>query len=262
MDKTSPEYWDEFWKTNRIPKEIQIQKFDINTYLYREFDAFFRKFIEPNSDLSLIELGCGNSVWLPYFKKEFLFRISGLDYSRLGCERSRMILDYYNVEGAIFEGNLLTPPTHLISNFDIVVSFGVIEHFQDIVEVLKAHALFLKKNGKIFVSVPNMHGFPGWYQKIMNKEVFDAHVPIDKDKLMEALSKAGFKNTKAEYLLPVAVSAQIEGSKPDKFIQVKKALTLNLSRLSKIFWAMEIFSGVRLPRTKLFSPALIAYGEK
>ncbi|GCD78588.1 hypothetical protein JCM31826_20700 [Thermaurantimonas aggregans] len=261
-DKTSPEYWDAFWETNQIPDEIVINKKHINSYLYTEFDAFFRKHIETGQERKLIELGCGNSVWLPYFFKNFNLIIYGLDYSDLGCQRSRFILKKYNTPGKIFEGDLFLPSDELKGKFDYVVSFGVIEHFRDTVEVLKAHAQYLNDTGKIFVSVPNMCGFPGWYQKVMNRAVFDTHMPIDNNYLKNALQKAGFKNIDIQYVLPIAVSAQIDGAHKTSFVSLKKFLTLNLSRLTKILWAFEIYTSLKLPRTRTLSPALIAYAEK
>lgn len=261
-DKASPEYWNAFWETNQIPEEIIIDKKKINTYLYTEFDEFFRRHIKANEGKSLLELGCGNSVWLPYFYKTFGLNVSGLDYSTLGCERSRHILKSYHTPGNVYEGDLFYPSDDLKGAFDYVVSFGVIEHFQNTTDVLKAHAAYLKENGKIIVSVPNMYGFPGWYQKIMNRAVYDTHVPIDKNHLEGSLRKAGFKNITAEYVLPIAVSAQIDGAHKTSFIPLKKLLTLNLSRLTKVFWAFEIYTSIKFPRTRMFSPAIIAYGEK
>lgn len=262
VEKTSPEYWDAFWETNQIPNEIVINKKHINSYLHTEFDAFFKKHIDKGKEKKLIELGCGNSVWLPYFYKNFNLDVSGLDYSDLGCERSRFILKKYNTPGRIFEGDLFYPPEELKGKFDYVVSFGVIEHFRDTVEVLKAHAKYLNISGKIIVSVPNMCGFTGWYQKVMNRAVYDTHVPIDKNHLEEALLKAGFKNIEVQYILPIAVSAQIDGAHKTSFVSFKKLLTLNLSRLTKIIWAIEIYTSLKFPRSRTFSPALLAYAEK
>lgn len=262
MDKTSPEYWDKFWETNDLPKEIDVQRQTVNGYLYSEFDSFFRRYIEVNPQKSILELGCGNSVWLPYFYKHFKLNISGLDYSETGCQRSEYIFKAYNTPGKVFLGDLFSPPSELIGKFDYVVSFGVIEHFLDTVEVLKAHEKYLKADGKIIVSVPNMNGFPGWYQKVMNKEVYDTHVPIDLPYLENALKQAGFKSVVVKYILPVAVSAQIEGGMNISNIDFKKKLTLNLSRIAKIFWVIEIYTGIRFPRSKMFSPAILAYAEK
>lgn len=262
MDKTSPEYWDKFWQTNQIPKEINIQKWNINGYLYTEFDAFFRKYIEVDRQKRILELGCGNSVWLPYFYKNFKLNITGLDYSETGCQRSKYIFSALNTPGEVILGDLFYPPSELIGKFDYVVSFGVIEHFQNTTEVLRAHYKYLRDDGKIIVSVPNMKGFPGWYQKMMNRGVYDTHIPIDKRDLECALRDAGFRNIEAEYILPVAVSAQIEGSYKTSAVKLKKGLTLMLSRVAKIFWAIEIYTGMRFPRSKWFSPAIIAYAER
>lgn len=262
MDKTSSEYWDEFWKTNSIPNEIVVNKKSINGYLYTEFDAFFKKHLTADNQKSIIELGCGNSVWLPYFYKNFNFSIYGLDYAKLGCERTRQILTSYNTPGTVIEGDLFSPSAELKDAFDYVVSFGVIEHFEDTTHVLKAHKTYLKKDGKIIVSIPNMRGFPGWYQRMMNREVFDTHVPLSREALMAALQDAGFKNIDAQYVLPVAVSAQIEGGTKQKHVKVKRTLTLTLSRLAKVVWAVEIFTGIKFPRSKWLSPAIIAYAER
>jgi len=262
-DKANADYWSKYWEVFQMPEPIDIHSKNINKYVYQEFHAFFSKYINENDKgKKVLEIGCGNSVWLPYLHEYFGLEVHGLDYSELACKRSKEILARHEIKGEIYHANFFNPPDHLLEQFDYVVSFGVIEHFNNTTEALKACTKFLKPGGKIITSIPNMAGFVGIYQKWMNKKIYDLHVPIDKKMLFESLNKAGLKNIEVSYLMSCGVSATIECEYPTKFVKLKKALTLFLSRMCKVIWLIEKNSGIKFPKTAFFSPNIISIAEK
>ncbi|HPA85892.1 MAG TPA: class I SAM-dependent methyltransferase, partial [Deltaproteobacteria bacterium] len=80
---------------------------------------------------TLLEIGCGGSQWLPAFAKRFGVDVSGIDYSEQGCASARAILDQAGVEGRIVQADLFDPPADMVGSYDMVMSFGVLEHFPD-----------------------------------------------------------------------------------------------------------------------------------
>jgi len=82
----------------------------------------------------------------PYFAKEFGFKVYGIDYSEIGCKQAREVLSNTGVEGNVICAIFFSPPENLIDAFDVVVSFGVVEHFEDTAGIA-AFSRFLKPNG-------------------------------------------------------------------------------------------------------------------
>lgn len=91
----------------------------------------------------MLEVGCGGSRWLPFFANHG-FRVTGIDYSALGCEQARAILDREHISGDIYERDAFGANSDLVGGFDVVVSFGVVEHFRDTTEPVRAFARYLK----------------------------------------------------------------------------------------------------------------------
>jgi cyclopropane fatty-acyl-phospholipid synthase-like methyltransferase len=104
----------------------------------------------------LLEIGCARSAWLPYFAKEFGFKVYGVDYSELGCEQALQILSNEGMEGEIVCSDFFSPPESMIGQFDVVVSFGVLEHFQDAQGCILAFSKYLKRNGIMITNIPTL----------------------------------------------------------------------------------------------------------
>lgn len=54
-----------------------------------------------------------------------------------------------------------SPPASMLGKFDVVVTFGVVEHFIDTRACLDAMSQFLKPGGLLVTSIPNLAGWIG-----------------------------------------------------------------------------------------------------
>jgi 2-polyprenyl-3-methyl-5-hydroxy-6-metoxy-1,4-benzoquinol methylase len=164
-------------------------------------DRLFRKHLASKGDVQqrLLEVGCGNSIWLSYFNRRFGYKVSGIDYSEFGCEQTRKILSRDGCSGDIRYGDLFAPPEDMTGKFDVVCSFGVVEHFEDTSAVLTAISRFLKPGGILITTVPNLNGPTGFLQKKFNKPVYDIHVIHSIETLTAHLKKSGLEPLAAEY---------------------------------------------------------------
>ena len=149
----------------------------------------------------LLELGCARSVWLPYFHRQFGFRIVGLDYTEIGCAQARAVLATSAVSGEIVHADLFTPPTAMLNKFDVVVSFGLVEHFSDTAAVLSACARFLKPGGVMITTIPNFSGWLGAMQRRFDRAVYDIHVPLDREQFAQAHKAAGLDLIACDYFI-------------------------------------------------------------
>ena len=114
-DRAGVGYWSELWTAGSLPAAIDPKDTSRWNYVNRRLDGYFRVLFGAMraGGVRLLEIGCGNSVWLPYFRKEHGFTIDGLDYSPVGCEGERRILEREKLEGTIHCADLFDPPAAL-----------------------------------------------------------------------------------------------------------------------------------------------------
>jgi SAM-dependent methyltransferase len=59
--------------------------------------------------------------------------------------------------------------------YDLVLSCGLIEHFNDTADIINRHIAFVKPGGTLFITLPNFKALNGWFQKNFDKENYDKH---------------------------------------------------------------------------------------
>ena len=265
LDKAGKEYWTNFWKKTPLPYPFQFESGKINDYPNKILHNIFSRILKDKKgkEIKLLEIGCGNSVLLPYFAKNYGVHISGLDYSEFACKQSERILEREGIPGSIVQGNAFEPTADMIEKFDIVCSFGVVEHFEDTEGTIKAFSRFVKPGGMLITSIPNLVGATGLLQKIMNKTVYDIHVPMDKHQLENSIRKAGLELFFSEYFLAISFAVTLEGRDGNRiaFFGIKKFILKSMRYASKIIWAVENITRP-LHASKLFSGGIITAAIK
>jgi len=237
---TNAEYWSQVWSELNLPPPIN----PTSSPFIRELCDFLRQALDGRSG-SLMEIGCGSSRWLPYFSK-LGFEVAGIDYSAEGCRQAQMILDRERINADILERDAFTPNPDLVAKFDVVVSLGVIEHFRDTEGTVRAFSRYLKPGGLLISTCPNMAGLLGLSQRLLNRPVYDRHVPLTAEHLRKAHESAGLTVKNCSYIgsLDFHVVNLHEVTRFDK----RQAHRV-LMRLSRIGWKLPI----RLKRGRLFS---------
>lgn len=138
------EQWNKVWEDDSI--ERNQSKLD-----YPEYWELYDKYIPK--DGKLLEAGVGLGKWLNYFQKRD-YDIVGIDYSEVAVKKlkvfdNRLNIVYGDVTDIPFEDN----------TFDVYLSYGVLEHLEDIGNLKKAiseiHRV-LKKDGVAYITIPNL----------------------------------------------------------------------------------------------------------
>lgn len=169
---SEPAYWESLYEKNVRTHHYPHLQYNRDHF---EHDCIFRSALQPDKSRRLLELGAGGSIWLPYFAKEFGFEVYGIDYSKKGCEIAEENLRLAGVRGQIICGDILRIVDLWKGFFDVVVSFGVIEHFTNPLKVIQAVKECLRTDGLVITSVPNTAGYVFGIQKFIDKEVYDTH---------------------------------------------------------------------------------------
>ncbi|MCZ6772525.1 MAG: class I SAM-dependent methyltransferase [Proteobacteria bacterium] len=245
-----------------MPAPLVVQSTSLNDYLARAFDEYFSSVFSqwpPPKGATLIELGCGRSVWLPYFATSYGLSVSGVDYSESGCNQARALLARDGIQGDIRHGDIFSPTADMLNCYDLVTSFGLVEHFSDTVDCLRHCAAFAKPGGLIITIIPNMFGSNGLLTRLINRPVFDIHVAMDLATLQSAHADAGLVVLEARYLMPINLN--VVYPPPSYPIAVKKVINGLFSLISKSVWVLDRI-GVGLPPTPTFAPYLACVAKK
>ncbi|MFN8144935.1 MAG: class I SAM-dependent methyltransferase [Bacteroidia bacterium] len=264
-DKAGEKYWTKVWEETPMPDSFDFTSKNINHYPNALFHNLFETILKDKkgSNIKLLEIGCGNSVFLSYFSKNYGYEVYGIDYSAVGCEQTRKILIRDGLIGTIVQADAFAPPAELLGKFDVVCSFGVVEHFENTSETIYAFSKFLKPGGILITSIPNLAGVTGILQKYFNKPVYDIHVPMDKTQLNDAISRAGLLLTFSTYFLPISFAVTLEGIDGKKIpgFRIKKFILIIIRTISKLIWLIER-SIHPLPAKKLFSGGIMTAAIK
>lgn len=206
-------------------------------------------------DVHLVEVGCARSQALPVLAKSLGVSVAGIDYSPNGCEQTRIMMKREGVSGEVYCSDIFAIPDSLIGSFDVVVSFGLIEHFSDTNEIVSALAKLLKPGGIILTSIPNMRGTTGFFQRVLNRSIYDIHVPLSPSQVRIAHEAAGLTVVECDYFLSTNYGVLNLGKTNRQSMGwwARKVILTILTRMSMAAWLIERKFG-SLPSSRAFSP--------
>jgi 2-polyprenyl-3-methyl-5-hydroxy-6-metoxy-1,4-benzoquinol methylase len=258
-DRAGQQYWNEAWRMKALPPLWNVGTRQIGHYVENKLFEFLSQVLVArgyaNSGKSLIEVGCACSAVLPLFAQRLGFRVSGLDYSPIGCDQSRLILERERVTGEVYCCDIFSIPDNLKEKFDVVVSFGMVEHFADTKAIVGALSKLVKPGGMIYTNIPNMSGLTGFTQRLVDHDVYDIHVPLTSDEVGDAHKNAGLEVIFCNYFLSTNFGVCNLNRLPHLSAEwlFKKFILATLARLSMVVWWFERIFG-EFPVSKAYSP--------
>jgi len=169
-----------------------------------DYVSFFKKHIDyKNSDLKILDFGCGDGRYFLFFKQFFRENnIYGVEVSEIRIKRAKK-LGWKNV----FKIKDFQPLPFKDSYFDFINFDQVIEHIPSnkIEFYLKELKRILKPNGKIIIVTPNypikrVYDLLNALVKRDPKRIFDdpTHVAQYNFKMLNSLLKKYFREAKLE----------------------------------------------------------------
>ncbi len=257
-------YWDDVWDRRARQRLVDPREPGVRNFLRREFHALFVDLLGRGEGRSLIEVGCADSIWLPYFGRELGFAVEGVDYSPQGCVKAEQTLREAGVDATVHCADLFHPPDHLLGRFDCVFTYGLVEHFADTTAVLSALAALAPPGGRLLTLVPNMTSAMGWMQRRFNASIYEKHVPLSLDALAAAHEGAHLQVERQERLLSVNFGVLVPCSATDGRLlsTFKRGVYGCLLAAMAPVWALES-RGIRmLPKTDALTPYFAVLARK
>lgn len=148
--KGSISHWDKDWLGKKSDFNFRDPRDD-----WGYFDSFKARYLEKlilkDKNVLCLECGCGSASVSVYFANKGVKTVM-LDASYPALNIARGNFSNYNLRGLYINGNMESLPFS-DDKFDIVMSFGVLEHFEDMRGVIAEMKRVLKKRGTFFASV-------------------------------------------------------------------------------------------------------------
>lgn len=178
---TEKEFWSDIQQNIKLPITVDLKR----TPAFIKIDGILKKYLPKNSGFKFLEIGCSPGRWLIYFNKEFSYQTTGVEYTEIGAKLSKKNLTASNIAGQILNEDIFK--TSLMKeNFDIVFSYGFLEHFQDSENVIKTHWNLIKKGGYMILIIPNFKNSINYMiQRLIDKDNVKKHKLISAKKLKE-----------------------------------------------------------------------------
>ena len=138
--------------------------------------------------------------------------------------------------------------------YDLVLSCGLIEHFNDTADIINRHINFVKPGGTLFLTLPNFKALNGWFQKTFDKANYDKHNIdcMDPALLADICKKAGLEVVQSRYFGNFSLWLENEKEKPAAVRAFKKA----------VWFAGKVFTKVIPFNSKALSPYILLEARK
>jgi SAM-dependent methyltransferase len=190
---TDRSFWKAFWES-RLGLIFNIKR----DYIFG--DILGKLKAEKNAK-NAIELGGFPGYYAVYLKKYESMDTTLFDYF-IHRGLITQLLDANGLKDGdvnIIEADLFTYRPQ--KQYDMVTSFGLIEHFKDTKAIIESHLPFLKEDGVLFITLPNFKSINGWVQRKFDIENYNKHYIecMDPALLAGIFKELGLKQVEAYY---------------------------------------------------------------
>ena len=185
---TDKKFWDEYFN-RREHKPTTVEN--------SLFSDIFDKYLVPDKNKTVLEIGCADSNFLCYLSKKFGYQAYGIDYSEAITRTTELFKFNGLPEPKLYKEDLFSWNPDI--KFDMVCSFGFIEHFDDINPVIKKHAELVVPGGKLIVTIPHFAHAQYFLHWLIDRENLKKHNAkvMNLDSIRKAIMQSGMK---IEYL--------------------------------------------------------------
>lgn len=162
---TGVDYWQAVWgRIGQSSDEITPDS---------TFDRLLKRFLPVSSNWEAMEIGCYPGTYLLQLGSQFGYRMSGIDFVP-EVSKLREPLEAKGVRvGQLIQADFLQYESK--HSYDVVASFGFVEHFENLELLLTKHAALVKPGGLLIVEVPHFRGLHYWLRRGLEPELLTTH---------------------------------------------------------------------------------------
>jgi SAM-dependent methyltransferase len=243
---TDRAFWVNYWERKhglsvRIPAG----------YLFHEE---LGRIVKTQGVRTAIELGGFPGYYAVFLKKYLKLDVTLLDYF-IHQPITDDLLETNGLNGKdihVLETDLFnyTPA----QQYDLVLSCGLIEHFNDTADIIRRHIAFVKPGGTLFITLPNFKALNGWLQETFDAENYEKHniSCMDPDFLAGICKGEGMEVIQSRHYGNFSLWLEDEQKKPFSVRLLKKTL----------WFAGKVFTKLVPFNSRQLSPYIILEARK
>jgi SAM-dependent methyltransferase len=190
---TDKAFWANYWESKKgLAFAVQANY---------TFHKLLKDIVEQNQTQTAIELGGFPGYYAIFLKKYLGLKTTLFDYyiHRDVLKEVLAANDLTEKDIDVIEGDLFNYQP--AAQYDLVLSCGLIEHFNDTKDIIARHLPFLKPGGTLLITLPNFTGVNGWVQRKYDISNYEKHNigSMNPQLLADYCKELGLKNIKANY---------------------------------------------------------------
>ena len=167
MNLTEVDFWEKYWAGVKLPSEVD-HGFSFDRCLSKSLINVLPK------EGEVLEVGCAPGKWLAFAARQVGLVPSGVEYSEGGVSATKRNFEALGIKyGRILAADFFNVLPD--KQYDVVMSFGFIEHFDDVDNVIQRHLDWLKPGGTLILGVPNFRGLNQSIQSLLDQSILDKH---------------------------------------------------------------------------------------
>ncbi len=224
-DLTTRDFWDCAWR--RFDAELLSEKH----YYYGRNGLFLRSLRHGFSNFDkqrVIELGGAGSKCLLALAKFCGAEVTSIDYSPVGADKTRKLFEVNRCAVSVIEEDFLAW-IPVGEPFDVVVHWGLLEHFRDPQVVLRLCAELLRPGGTLIFTMPNLAAYGAVLWRRWSPNDWSMHVYHSDEAIATACVNVGLRMARVYHwgrpLLQVSAPWEKSGVFPSLVAYVQRALT-------------------------------------
>jgi len=166
MEITEKSFWEKYWGDIELPKKV-----DFNFKNDRVIANTILDYVpKATTNQKALEVGCAPGKWMVLLYEKLGYAIDGFEYVEIAAEKTKENFLLCNIPEEKF--NIVTADflTQVPSpKYDVVTSFGFLEHFENYEEIFEKHLLYAKKGAYVVIGFPSFRGVNYWMQLFIDR---------------------------------------------------------------------------------------------
>jgi SAM-dependent methyltransferase len=157
------------------------------------FGPVLQRHLPVDTTWSAIEIGAIPGRFLRFFHRAFGYRITALDFARDWTSFDRVMAQAGITQVEKLEADFLDfAPSR---TYEVVASFGFIEHFRDVAGVIRRHADLVGPGGYLVLGVPNFTRLQYAFHWLVDRANLRLHntQAMDRGRIERWVGREGFR---------------------------------------------------------------------
>ncbi len=143
---------------------------------YLQWKVIYPKYLSQRQGQRIVEIGSAPGDHLVRLASFFGLIPYGIEYTQAGAKLNQQLFEQAGIpKEQVIIGDFFSPEiqNQYAQFFDIVLSRGFLEHFENPKTVIQHHLHLLKPGGLLIVTIPNLRGFVNhfWVSRFSKEEL-------------------------------------------------------------------------------------------